>query len=52
MSAEASCIVGYKHLSSDRHDYSFTCPVGLWTARLDGKAWGKKKGTRLLPARG
>jgi hypothetical protein len=45
---EAPTIVGYKHLSSNRFDYSFKCPIGVWKARLDGKAWGKSKGNLLL----
>ena len=48
MSAEEAPILGFRHLSSERYDYRFDCPIGAWTARLDGKAWGKKKGTLLL----
>jgi hypothetical protein len=40
-------ILGYKHLSIERFDYRFDCPVGVWIARLDAKAWGKK-GNLLL----
>lgn len=27
----------------DWQDYTFGCPEGTWTARLDKKAWGKSK---------
>jgi hypothetical protein len=26
-----------------RFDYRFECPVGVWRARLDAKAWGKQQ---------
>ena len=32
-------IVGYKHIEN-RREYSFECPMGIWKARLDAKAWG------------
>jgi hypothetical protein len=45
--AEKPPILGYKYLSSARYDYRFECPVGVWTARLDMKAWGKKRNLLL-----
>jgi len=35
----------------NRRDYPFECPVGVWQARLDAKAWGKQahfRGARTL----
>lgn len=37
---------GYKHFENAR-DYTFGCPDGEWTARLDHKAWGKKNNMLL-----
>jgi hypothetical protein len=31
----------YTELGSRAFRYSFECPVGVWRARLDAKAWGK-----------
>ena len=31
----------YTELGSRAFDYTFECPVGVWRARLDMKAWGK-----------
>jgi hypothetical protein len=31
----------YTELGSRAFDYTFECPVGVWRARLDAKAWGK-----------
>jgi hypothetical protein len=31
--------IGYKHLT-DRDAWTFGCPEGTWTGRLDQKAWG------------
>jgi hypothetical protein len=31
------------HLYEHAHDYEFGCPDGVWTARLDHKAWGRNK---------
>ena len=42
-----NAIPGYKHLSSQRFDYTFDCPAGVWIARLDAKAWGKKRNLLL-----
>jgi|SRR5579864_7272329 len=39
---------GYKHLGLYMRDYTFECPAGVWRARLDGKAWGKKKNILLF----
>ena len=44
--AEKPRILGYKELPS-RFDYRFACPVGVWTARLDAKAWGKHRNLLL-----
>ena len=32
----------YKDLPHWR-EYTFDCPVGVWRARLDAKAWGKQR---------
>lgn len=29
-------------------EYSFDCPVGVWKARLDVKAWGKQRNILLF----
>lgn len=29
-------------------DYTFGCPEGKWSARLDNKAWGKGKAQNLI----
>ena len=29
-------------------EYSFECPVGVWKARLDAKAWGKQRNILLF----
>ena len=31
----------YTELGTRAWDYTFECPVGVWRARLDAKAWGK-----------
>jgi hypothetical protein len=36
---------------TNRRQYKSGCPVGVWKARLDGKAWGKQarfRGARTL----
>jgi hypothetical protein len=33
----------YKELGSLAFDYTFDCPVGVWRARLDAKAWAKTR---------
>ena len=40
-------ISGFKELSIARFDYRFECPQGVWKARLDAKAWGKKRNLLL-----
>ena len=35
-----------------RWEYTFDCPVGVWRARLDAKAWGKQKNILLYFSEG
>lgn len=35
-------IQGYRHFT-DWEQYIFDCPEGIWTARLDHKAWGNSQ---------
>jgi hypothetical protein len=39
-------IAKYKEIS-DRWEYTFDCPLGVWIGRLDAKAWGKKSNILL-----
>jgi hypothetical protein len=38
----------YKEIAFSFSDYGFDCPVGAWRARLDCKAWGKKRNILLF----
>jgi hypothetical protein len=35
-------IQGYRHFA-DWNQYELNCPEGIWTARLDHKAWGNSQ---------
>ncbi|HTR34985.1 MAG TPA: hypothetical protein VMH80_03735 [Bryobacteraceae bacterium] len=37
----------YRELGSYTLLYTFDCPVGVWRARLDDKAWGKRRNILL-----
>jgi hypothetical protein len=37
---------GYKHIEN-RFEYTFTCPIGVWRAHLDAKAWGTQRNLLL-----
>ena len=37
----------YRELGSQARQYDFDCPVGVWRARLDAKAWGKRRNILL-----
>ncbi len=37
----------YRELGSGTREYSFDSPVGVWRARLDAKAWGKRRNILL-----
>ena len=37
----------YKEIPLSLKDYTFDCPVGVWRARLDGKAWGTRRNILL-----
>jgi hypothetical protein len=39
-------ILGYKEISN-RFEYTFDCPEGVWSAHLDARAWGKQRNILL-----
>lgn len=37
----------YRDLGYWMREYTFDCPLGVWRARLDAKAWGKRRNILL-----